>query len=270
VAIEHFPVGNIIPGHEYVFGFRIEVRTELDETYDLKPTVPQVAEGQSPWRAVMVTDLTGTAEMPAPWQVAIVKPAPGRYAMTAHAFVKVTIPQGTTIGDPFVKLVVSSMHNPVGLSGSSGHVDFALNAPAPPDPTLVASVSQISGASAIWDDIGDSAIFAVPTPTSIRARDEILFSIWDLKPDLYTFSISWKDAARNNHGWTASIGATPATPGWPFLQSTGYGPGDSQLGITIVGAADATDNTLVVTVRSAMYPDTDYMIFNQRLVAVPP
>jgi hypothetical protein len=270
VAIEHFPAGNLSPGHDAVFGFRIEVRTELDETYDLEPMVPQVADGQ-PWRAVMVTDLTGATELPTPWQVAIGKPAPGQYAMTAHAFVKVTIPQGTTIGDPFVKLLVSSVRNPIGLSGTSGHVDFEVNAPAPPDQTLIALVSQVSGATAIGGESGDSAILGVPTPVSLQqGLDALNLSLWDLEPGPYTVTLSWNDVAGNNHGWTASLGGSPATPGWPFVQSTRYGPGDSTVDIVLVGAADATDNTLVVTVRSAAHPDTDYVIFNQRVVSVPP
>jgi hypothetical protein len=258
VGVEAFPAGIITPGHDYVFGFRIEARTTLDETFDLKPMVPPE------WQAVMVSDATGTTELPAPAQVAIARPPPGQVATTAHAFVRVTIPSATA--DPFVRLDVTSVHNALFLTASSGHIDVPLDAPGPAGQTLLPSISQAHAQGLSGTDLA----FDVPTPTSLLDLDGFYLSIWELKPVAYTAAVSWKDSANGNHGWTASLGGGPKNPGWPYTQATLAGPGDAFLSVKLVGIAGATENILVLTVRSMINPDTDYMIFELNVVPLPP
>jgi hypothetical protein len=263
IGLEAFPPDTITLGHDYVFGFRIEARTNLDETFDLGPIVPPG------WRAVMVSDATGMTELPVPAQVAIARPPPGQVATMAHAFVKVTIPSGPVVSGPFVKLDVTSVHNGRYLSGCSGRVDVPIGSTAPAAPTLLASIFEFVTPST-GDLIGDTVVFGLPTPSSTLPLDSLGVALWGLKSDLYTVTLSWTDAADDNHGWTASLGGTPKEPGWPYLQETVAGPGDAQLSVHLIGAVSATANMLVITARSTINPDTDYMIFQLNVVPLPP
>jgi hypothetical protein len=261
VGLEAFPSGTVTQGHEYVFGFRIEAFIDLDETFALAPTVPPG------WRAVMVSDATGVTELPAPAQVAIAQPPPGRAVTMTHAFVRVTVPTSATVADAFVKLDVISVHNG-SLSGTSGRVDVPFNVPSPPGQTLLVAIEPPIGG----EEIGDTFVFTVPTTASVPL-DGFTISLLDLKAISYTLSLSWKDTATDNHGWTASWGGAPGiTAGWPREQKTiSLGsPGSDPEKVTLIGAAGATENTLVITVRSTSEPDTDYAIFNLNVVPLPP
>jgi hypothetical protein len=262
VGLEAFPAGTITPGHDYVFGFRIEAATNLDETFDLEPTVPPG------WRAVMVSDASGATELPTPAQIAIAEPPPGQSTTMAHTFVRVTVPANATAADAFVKLDVTSVHNG-SLLGTSGRVDVPFNVPSPPGQTVLVTITSTTGPVV---EVRDNFLFEVPTTTSVPI-DGIDVTVWDLKAISYTLSLSWKDTANDNRGWTASWGGAPGmTSGWPHRQKTiSLGsPGSDSEKVALIGAAGATENTLVITVRSTLEPDTDYAIFNLNVVPLPP
>jgi hypothetical protein len=263
VGLEAYPAGTVTPGHDYVFGFRIEAIINLDETFDLEPTVPPG------WRAVMVSDASGATELRAPAQMAIPEPPPGQSATMAHAFVRVTVPTSATAAEAFVKLDVISMHAGSYLSGSSGRVDVPFNVPSPPGQTVLVTITSTTGPVV---EVRDNFLFEVPTTTSVPI-DGIDISLLDLKAISYTLSLSWKDPANDNHGWTASWGGAPGiTSGWPHQQKTiSLGsPGGDPEKVALIGAAGATENTLVITVRSTLEPDTDYAIFNLNVVPLSP
>jgi hypothetical protein len=262
VGLEAYPAGPVTPGHDYVFGFRIEAAINADETFDLEPTVPPG------WLAVMVSDATGTTELPAPARMAIAQPPSGQSATMAHAFVRVTVPASATAAAAFVKLAVRSVHTASDLWGWSGRVDVPFNMPSPPGQTLLAAVTSLTGGV---EEFGDNFLFNVPTTTSVPI-DGINVSLWDLKAGSYTLTLSWEDPANDNHGWAASWGGAPGiTTGWPIQQKTVTmgSPGNDPEKVALIGAAGATENTLVITVRSTIEPDTDYAIFNLNVVPLP-
>jgi hypothetical protein len=261
-------------GRSYVIPFTIEARVNLDEIYTLTPGVPSVPEGDEPWTAIVMTDPAGSA----PLAKSLAMPAwmwtPGEQPPTAEVFLKVTIPLNTPVAEPFVRLDVTSVHNPPPLAGSpsggSGAVRFQFNAPAQPAQTIRFQFNGglASGSAGDWNAVS----LPVPTPTEAPI-DGIGYLFENLTAAEYEMTLEWQDKTNGNRGWTASLGRAPGFSGWPLTDMTIQmadvttdRPGDWLQKVAIVGAGDAQPNTLTITVR-AVGPTaaTDYGIFNQHV-----
>ena len=252
VGIQQFPPGdaqgNISAPGSYVFTFRVDVRATLDETYNLTPQVPQVAQGQTPWQAVMVKDAGGSTQLPPltggpaapPWQLVIPKPALGQISTVVPAFVKVTIPQGTTVANPFVKLDVSSVRNPAQLTSSSGNVAIPLGQPPPQNQTINFGAFTATNGSIS----GTNASMTVPTNPGSR----LSFSIPNLKVGKYGISLAFDG---NSNGWGASLGMNQNVTSQPFDMTV---DGDHQQQVFISGATPTGQATLNITVQTPPTP----------------
>jgi hypothetical protein len=252
IGMQQFPPGdaqgNISAPGSYVFIFRIDARTTLDETYNVTPQVPQVPQGQTPWQAAMVTGADGSTPLPPlaggpaapPWQLVIPKPALGQVSTVVSAFVKVTIPQGTTVANPFVRLDVSSVRNPGQLTGSSGAVAFQLGQPPPQNQTInFGALTATNGSIS-----GTSAFMTVPTNPGSR----LSFSIRNLKAGSYSISLAFDG---NSNGWSASLVMNQNVTSQPFQMTV---DGEHPQQVFISGAAPTGQATLNVTVQTPPAP----------------
>ncbi|HMF96397.1 MAG TPA: hypothetical protein VKE96_18980 [Vicinamibacterales bacterium] len=241
------PAGVINAGSSVVFAVTIDARSTLDEVFNLTPVVPAVAVGQTPWQAVMVTDASGTTQLPQlaggptppPWQMRIPKPAPGTISTIVPAFVRVTIPANTAVAQPFVRLEVQSSRNPGGFSGgSSGDFKFTLGQSAPANQTIkFGAFTATSGSVA-----ANVASFSVPTNPGSRLN----YVVPTLKAGNYQISLSF-DA--NSNGWGASFASFSAGQAQLLksftLNADGDEPGEQ---IFISGAAPTGAANLNITV----------------------
>lgn len=258
------PIPSITPGNDAVIPFTIEARTNMDESYDLVPVLPTVPQGEIAWTATMVT-AQGAVELPRPYRISIPKPEPGQVASIVTAFLKVTVPTGTTVTNPFIRLDVNSVHNPppgsTALTGTSGEVTFQFGQPQQSQ-TVGFSIDSLVGIN------GDKTMLTVPIsltpPTPPINGATYLFQ--GLKKAKYTATLTWKDTTNSNRGWTASFGGAPGIGDWPRttmtidMTTTGdFGPQK----VAIVGGQGATQNTLLITVRSNAEPTTDFGFLNQ-------
>jgi hypothetical protein len=250
---------NISPGGTFVIPFNVSVSANLDETYNLVPSVPT---GSPAWSAVLVTNTNGTTEIPKPWQVPLAKASDAKPSTTT-VFVKVSIPQGTTVTSPFVRLDVLSQLNPTALSsGFTAPIPFNQSQQPPQTVSFFITTTTPGGA-------GDTnqVSFAAPTP-SAPPLNGVTYQIKGLKKANYTLKLEWLDTKNSNQGWTASFGGAPGIGNWPVTSKPlqVLAPGDDTEKVSIVGTQSATQNTLVMTVRSDDDPVNDYGILNQLVV----
>jgi hypothetical protein len=96
----------------------------------------------------------------------------------------------------------------------------------------------------------------------------VTYQIKGLKKANYTLKLEWLDTKNSNQGWTASFGGAPGIGNWPVTSKPlqVLAPGDDTEKVSIVGTQSATQNTLVMTVRSDDDPVNDYGILNQLVV----
>jgi hypothetical protein len=244
------PTGVTISPPAAVFRVSLAADTNLDEVYDLTPSTVTGAG----WSATMVTDASGGTALPPlaggptppPWQVRIPKGG------TVDVFVKLAIPVST--GTSFVKLLVASVTNPQGVTGSARSPDFQIGQAAPPTPTLAFGFTSISGPGARVI-APDSFGFTIPTATNQINR--INFQVKNLKPNAsYTMGLAWNNNASN--GWTASTQGSPWTPTspptWPVPTATittGAAGGTVPTSINLASLAGASQAQLKITVTNS-------------------
>src|SRR5262249_11922150 len=151
-------------GQDAIFPFTIEARVNMDETYTLTPGMPTTAED---WKPVVTSDALGQRPITQP--LLIPKPAAGSVSSTAQVFLKVTIPGTTAVTSPFVKLDVTSVHNPPpnpgSPSGTSGQATFQFGAAQQPPQTVRFAISQFTGTGLS----GDTSLVKIPLPTPTTA-----------------------------------------------------------------------------------------------------
>jgi len=255
---------NIAPGGDFVIPFNVAISANLNETYNLVPSVPVSTPA---WNAVLVTNINGTTEVPKPWQIPIPKPTGGQPSTTT-LFVKISIPLNTTVTAPFVRLDVVSQLNPTGPTALTGgfSAPIVFNQPQQPPQTLKFAINAFTGTNVS----GDTNVVSLPLPTPTTPPiDSITYSIQGLKKGTYTLSLAWRDTALSNGGWTASFGGAPGIGNWPTLTKSltmGAAGADSEK-VALVGTSAATANTLIFTVRSDSDPTNDYGILNQGVKA---
>lgn len=253
--------GNITSGADWVFSFNIAAKTNMDEIYDLVPTLPSSSPA---WRAAIVSNANGTTELPQPWRITIPKPVPGQ-SSNSTIFVKVSIPQGNVVTSPFVKLDVISTRNPTGPTALIGSFTspFQFSQPQQAPQTVKFVINSFTGNN-VGGDI-NSVSMPVPTPKTPPING-INYSFQDLKAATnYTLSLAWKDTSNNSRGWTASFGGAPGLPNWPTTSKTipMVAAGDDPEKVAIVGETGASENTLIITVRSVSDSNNDYGILEQ-------
>ncbi|HEY2031768.1 MAG TPA: IPT/TIG domain-containing protein [Myxococcales bacterium] len=254
---------NIQPGQTVIFPFTIGASVNMDETFNLVPSLPDPGANKTAWTAIVTSDSAG--QIPIQGPLFIPKPPQGQLQSVAQVFVKLTIPVDAAVTAPFVKLAVSSVHNPPGNAGSpsnSFQANFTFGGQAQGPQTISFSISLFTGVN-VKGDVS-SASFPLPTPV-VPPINGINYLFHKLQAGKYDFSLEWADTANNNHGWVASFGGNPAT-GTPVLTKTitMNAPGDwGPEKVAIVGVTGATPNTLKITVESQTNPTTDFGILNQ-------
>ncbi|RSL17993.1 hypothetical protein EDE15_3546 [Edaphobacter aggregans] len=255
---------NIQPGSTVIFPFTIQAQTNLSESYNLVTGLPTVAAGQTAWTAIVTSDAAGNNVIT---QLTIPAPVASQ-SSTAQVFVKVTIPAGTGVANPFVTLSVNSVHNPPPNPGSpsgSFSATFTFGGSTQPPQTVGFAISTFTGSGVAGDLTGVS--IPLPTPTQ-PPIDGISYIFQNLNAVQYTMSLAWLDPSNANHGWTASFGGAPGiTANWPVLSQTitmSTAGSSSPVKVAIVAPAGSTQNTLIITVRAAgANSSTDYGILNQ-------
>ena len=277
LGFDKFPPGSSIKvpptgSANYTFEFHIEGRGTMDETYDVTPTFPPG------WNAVLVTDASGTNDLPQaaggspppPWRMAIPAPPPGQLGVTVPLFVRLTIP---STADPTkagnVGLKAASVHNPMWLKALPVSVDFPLNGDVPNAQTLTFGQPKITGPNS--QSVVDPT-FSVPTTTS-QPLNVINLAVSGMGSDTYQVNLGWEDG--DSKGWTASLGGTPQSQGWPILQSPGPFLSGSAVRIVLTAIGTAGQANLLVTVQklpvtSPVTKSTDYGIAKLTLVPVLP
>ena len=255
---------NIQAGSSVIFPFTIAAQTNMDENYNLLVQLPAVQAGQQVWSGVVTSDSAGNNTIT---QLLIPKPA-GSAASTAQVFVKVTIPASTLVTNPFVTLMVNSVHNPPPNPGSpSGSFSngFSFGGSSQPPQTVGFAISTFTGAGVVGDLTGIA--FPLPTPTA-PPIDGVSYIYQNLNAVQYILTLAWADTSNSNQGWTASFGGAPGiTQGWPVMSKTitmnTAGPSAPDK-VAVVGVAGAKQNTLTITVRAVgANANTDYGILKQ-------
>lgn len=256
----------------FTFGFTIEARANMEEIYNVVPTCTMG------WATTLVTDMSGNSVSPQlpggpstpPWQIRIPKPADGQVASFATVFARLSIPSNASpAAGGNIGLTVASTRNPHGLVATPFSVNFPLNAPAPNPQTLTFGIAQVNGPQA---QSTSDPIFALPTATTLPLN-KVVFTVHNLTANVnYQVNLDWQGG--NSNGWTASLGGSPQTPGWPFTVSAPngplIGPGDALVPVVVVGTATAKPATLILTVQklpvtTPVTKSTDYGILNQQI-----
>src|SRR5262249_17574941 len=111
------------------------------------------------------------------------------------AFVRVGIPAGTNVAQPFVRLEVESASNPTGYSGgTSPNVNFNLGQAVAPNQTIQVGAFSAFGGTVV----GNTTTFNLPLANLARLN----YALTALKAGTYQISLAFAGASNN---WTAGF-----------------------------------------------------------------
>jgi hypothetical protein len=206
VRIDRFPaVAQIDGGGTYVFVFDVESITNADGLYELHASARSVSDG-STWDAVIVSDETGTTQLPeSPWPIRAT-PLNERSSHTT-VYVRVHVPSSAS-GTAEVALRVASIGGSARLRAASGPVEFLIGELPPPSRPVSWTLSSIEGPDALLE-ADDTCRFAVPLTAENWAAIELNSSL--IPTGHYAVALAW---IRGGIGWTVSL-RSPATA--PYL-----------------------------------------------------